>query len=335
MGVSKQTILQYSDFYNWLVLERQVKKSTALNRLSYHKHFLDWLGTREFNFETLTAFMAEKREKCTATYINHFREYARVYTYYLKARGQSFDSKILEIKKLKELAPLKTTMSDEEIESFLKLPPPRNGQIEKRAYNRWTMFYKIMCFTGMRPNEVATLTIDTVDFGRSVFIINPENSKTNNLRYVPIPPNILEELSKYIKSLETKELFISKYGNTYNSVDWGYNFHKRLKRLGIKRKGLTPYSLRHSYITRMIEEDVNIFKVQKLVGHSRIDTTAKYTHLTTKDMQKTILKHPMVRKGADKKIMVENLMEYVKSLDCSVLRFNYSRNILTLKIKFL
>ena len=35
----------------------------------------------------------------------------------------------------------------------------------------------------------------------------------------------------------------------------------------------------------MLEEDVNLFKVQKIVGHRKIETTAHYTHLTTKDIQ--------------------------------------------------
>ncbi len=47
-----------------------------------------------------------------------------------------------------------------------------------------------------------------------------------------------------------------------------------------KRK-ITPYSLRHSYATHLIEAGVDLLEVQKILGHRSILTTAKYTHLTT------------------------------------------------------
>lgn len=343
MGVSNEIIRKFADFYNYLLLERQVKKATAQSYLAYHRTYINWLGEREYNYENISAYMAEKRQICTPTHLNHLRTYARVYCCYLKERNLPFDKKILKIKKLREIEPIKATMSDSEIESFLKLPPfsvirkhGSSGVLIKvtyrKGYDIWTLFFSIMAYTGMRPNEVAQLTVDTVDFGRNVFVITPNNSKTNNLRYVPIPPNIIKDLEKYILGLKGKYLFMQ--GNkVFDNVDWHYNFHKRLERLGIKREGLSPYSLRHSYITRMIEEDVNIFKVQKLVGHTQIATTAKYTHLATKDMQKTVLRHPAVRKGMDKKLIAEYLMEYVKTLEVDVLKYNFSRNVLDLKLR--
>lgn len=96
-------------------------------------------------------------------------------------------------------------------------------------------------------------------------------------------------------------------------MNWHYNFHTRLKRLGIKRKNLTPYSLRHSLITRLLEEDVNLFKVQKLVGHHQIETTAHYTHLTTKDLQETIKKHPLIRKSTSPLEILKALINSIRS----------------------
>lgn len=204
----------------------------------------------------------------------------------------------------------KATMSDKEIEAFLNLPPlsvTRFDTRKKQTYTyffgekRWkvkTMFWKCLAYTGARPGEIASLTVDTLDFGRQVFVVT---GKTGT-RIIPIPLPLLDELTDYVKSLTTNLLFPSERGGktrqngAINDVSWGYDFHQRLKRLNIKRKNLTPYSLRHSFITRMLDEGVNLYPLQNLVGHKQgSPITSTYYHLTTKALVKTISKDPLQR----------------------------------------
>jgi integrase/recombinase XerD len=51
------------------------------------------------------------------------------------------------------------------------------------------------------------------------------------------------------------------------------------------KKKITPHCLRHSYATHLIESGVDILDVQKILGHSSILSTIKYTHLTTRTQQ--------------------------------------------------
>lgn len=333
---------QYQDFYNYLLLDREVRKSTAVynvQKLNVLLRQIDVLSKE--NLES--AFVKLKSEGKNNNYLNTLRDVARIYCDYLKSKGEKVDESIYSIKKLKEVAAIRATMSDSEIEAFLNLPAPTSRvhnqhtkqlwdcQTSKRGYDIWTLFFSIMAYTGMRPQEVALLTPDLVDFGRRVFIVTEQNSKTHTERYVPIPPNILEKVENHVRAMKGEYLFPSRNGGTsrfgkavVNNTQWGYNFHERCKRLGIKRKGLVPYSLRHSLITRLLEEDVNIFKVQKIVGHRRIETTAGYTHLTTKDIQQAITKHPLIRKATDPQQILMALKEIIRSFDFeSNERFNY------------
>ncbi len=240
-----------------------------------------------------------------ATYVNFFVDSLRVFGRYIHNEYCS------TIKPFPEEEPVISTMSDEDIETFLKLPPPsytfihRSGKKVHRTfakgYDSWTLFYSIFAYTGMRPGEIAHLTINDVDFGQSVLVVRSEVSKTHDPRRVPIPPQIFDKLHTYVDRVKDLYLFPSlrkgkQKGPVVDNVDWHYNFHARLKRMGLKRTNVKPYSLRHSFITRMLdEEDVNLFNVQKIVGHRRLDTTLHYYHYTTKAIQKTIRKDPLAR----------------------------------------
>ncbi len=348
MGVlSQNKINDHLDFYNWLVLERQVRHSTACQHVQELIILNRYRQDRPITYELLIEFMTFKRRTCKNSYINHYVDFGAVWSDYQKYQGLPFDERYYKIRYFKTEDVNKSTMSDEEIEKFLSLPPYSATRLHKSGkpmmvvydqkgmYHVWTLFFSILAYTGMRPNEVATLTVESVDFGRNVFVIDSQNSKTHEQRFVPIASVLVEPLKKHIDKC-TKYLFPSSRGGgrgVFDSGDWGYNFHERLKRLEIRRSGLTPYSFRHSFITRMLDEDVNLFKVQKIVGHRRTETTAKYEHLTTKDIQKAILKHPLIRKNTDPQFVIDAVYEFIKGLNLEIVEFNNNEGLISMKMR--
>jgi len=68
---------------------------------------------------------------------------------------------------------------------------------------------------------------------------------------------------------------------------------KRYAGMAEYNRNVTPHMFRHSFATLLLEEDVDIRYIQKLLGHSSITTTQIYTHVSTAK-QKEILaaKHP-------------------------------------------
>jgi integrase len=310
-------IEKYRDFYDYLIFTREVRESSATYNIQ--KIHTVFKYTSDFSAESIKkVFINLKQEGRSNNYLNSIRDVVRLYAYFLESKGVKVDPYIYSIKKLKEEPVMRTTLNDSEIEAFLKLPCPLKGEQYKHNYDVWTLFFEILAYTGMRPQEVATLTVDQVDFGRKVFILPVTKTFP---RMVPIPPNIEHCVQNHVSNCD-KYLFPSKQGGNsrfgigvFSNTQWGYNFKIRLDRLGIKRKGLCVYSLRHSLITRLLEEDVNLFKVQKIVGHRRVDTTARYTHMTTKDMHTALAKHPLIRRATDPRQILDAFKEVVRSFE--------------------
>lgn len=154
---------------------------------------------------------------------------------------------------------------------------------------------ELLFATGARVAEICTLRSDNVDLlGNSVKFYG----KGSKERIIPIENfAVLSILRKY-HSLFEKEIpdsgyfFVNKLGRrmTEQSVRNMINFY--CKQCGVDMH-ITPHMFRHSFATLLLEEDVDIRYIQRMLGHSSITTTQIYTHVTSAK-QKEILKtkHP-------------------------------------------
>ena len=164
-----------------------------------------------------------------------------------------------------------------------------------RSAVRNTAILELLFATGARVAEICTLRSDNVDL-----LVNSVKfyGKGSKERIIPIENfAVLSILRKY-HSLFEKEIpdsgyfFVNKLGRrmTEQSVRNMINFY--CKQCGVDMH-ITPHMFRHSFATLLLEEDVDIRYIQRMLGHSSITTTQIYTHVTSAK-QKEILKtkHP-------------------------------------------
>jgi site-specific recombinase XerD len=78
-----------------------------------------------------------------------------------------------------------------------------------------------------------------------------------------------------------------------------------IRNYGIKAeltKKVSPHMLRHSFASNMLKNQADLRTLQALLGHSSIQTTEIYTHLTSQQLHETyLLHHPFAKKGDFKK----------------------------------
>lgn len=307
------------DGFKLVLLKRGCKASTIRRHVWNVKHLLaeTKLSKKDVDAYFLKLLLEGKKE----TYLNSLIDSLRVY-----AQWKSLSKSLQKYPHFKEKPTEKATMSDSEIEAFLKLPAPCKKGSNVDNYNRWTLFFTILAYTGARPGEVAKLTKEDIDWGNNCIHVNDD--KTGHNRLLPIADCLKKPILAYLKTFPGGKLFQARnqYG-IFSSVQWDYQFKTRIKRLGIKRPHLSTYSLRHSFGTAMANEDVDIRKIMKIMGHSRLDTTLVYTHLSTKDIHNAIKKHPLIRKTSDPAYILKQINDFICSLelekDC---RFEFQQN---------
>lgn len=236
----------------------------------------------------------------------------------------------LTVKFFKETETIKSILTVEEINKVINCPRPYKQPL--KVYEMYCLFWRIFAETGMRSKEIATLRKENLTSnGVNLFI-----TKTTKPRFVPLIPTTHALLEKY--ALTKKDYLFTPLNKEVpiNKWLWGNNFRLRCKQLGMKRQGLTAYSMRHSKVTRMIEQDISPFKIRKLVGHACLETTLAYEHLTTKDViianEQDILLANKIR-PEDK---IDRILESLKSWIGQQDNFSYKKenNKLQIEINF-
>ncbi len=164
-----------------------------------------------------------------------------------------------------------------------------------RCAVRNTAILELLFATGARVAEICTLRSDNVDLiGNSVKFYG----KGSKERIIPIENfAVLSILRKY-HSLFEKEIldsgyfFVNKLGRRMTEQSVRNMINSYCKLCGVEMH-ITPHMFRHSFATLLLEEDVDIRYIQRMLGHSSITTTQIYTHVTSAK-QKEILKtkHP-------------------------------------------
>lgn len=139
----------------------------------------------------------------------------------------------------------------------------------------------LLYVTGIRRNELLTLTFHDIDRQRKVIKVN---GKGNKQREVSMPGTLLKLLVEYYKRHHPKRFLFEGFtpGLPYSSRSIVNIVKNAAIKAGIK-KGISPHTLRHSFATHMLEKGVNLKRLQMLMGHNSIKTTSIYLHLAAID----------------------------------------------------
>jgi integrase/recombinase XerD len=141
--------------------------------------------------------------------------------------------------------------------------------------------------TGLRISECLNLTLQAVDLERKV--IHVWAGKGNKDRLVPINDKLYTLLKDYLDNwrdaYDSERFFATRKTGSLSQVYINHEIRAASKRLGW-RKRVSCHVLRHSFASTLVQKNVGLVQIQKLLGHSSLAVTSVYTH-TSLDQLKT------------------------------------------------
>jgi site-specific recombinase XerD len=140
---------------------------------------------------------------------------------------------------------------------------------------------------GLRVSEVAHLKVDDVDSKR--MLLRVEQGKGRKDRNAMLSPQLLELLRLWWREGRRRGVMLPHGwlfpGRSRTDPISSRQLHRAVQEAaevaGI-RKRVSPHTLRHSFATHLLEQDVDIRVIQVLLGHSKLETTALYAKVSTR-----------------------------------------------------
>lgn len=156
--------------------------------------------------------------------------------------------------------------SPEEEERLLKVCSPYLRNIIVTALN-----------TGMRKLEILSLKWEYIDLESNVIVIPQTNTKNRKTRRVPVSSALRKTLIEQKLMSGGSEFVFPSKDSKNGHLSWlRRSFTTACRRAGIQ--GLRFHDMRHTAATRLVEKGVHLHAVSKLLGHSAVKITERYSH---------------------------------------------------------
>lgn len=185
---------------------------------------------------------------------------------------------------------------------YMKENNEDNTTFQKKIIARDIVIIELLFATGLRISELCNLEKERFNINDGILCIKGKGAKE---RYLQVGnPTILKQIKKYSRlwKQEIKNdiyFFYNRSGDRYSEQSARRMINKYTKEAGIELH-ITPHMFRHAFATLLLEEDVDIRCIQKLLGHSSIVTTQIYTEVACKKQMEILkMKHPRNRMMID------------------------------------
>jgi len=270
--------MNQNEFFEKIIIELKISKNseyTIKNYLRANKELLNFIGKNpeDVDESDVKKFLAEKlSDKASMSIILFLSAIKYAYSNILEK------DITLRIKRPKKEKKIPSVLTKEEVKRVI------NSLENKKSRLMVSMIYAC----GFRVSEILNLKIRDLDFDEKIGHVRMTKGKKD--RMFNIPNFLMKDLKKQAQEQKNQEYLFTGPNGKLSSRNLQKIVSKAVKKIGIQ-KNVSCHTLRHSFATHLLEGDVDIRKIQELLGHSDLSTTQIYTHVSTRELKK--IKSPL------------------------------------------
>jgi integrase/recombinase XerD len=141
---------------------------------------------------------------------------------------------------------------------------------------------------GLRVSEAVRLRVGDIDSQR--MLLRVEQGKGKKDRYTLLSARLVGELRRYSRVYRPPEWLFPPRGNSAATMDTAsvlHIYYAAKKRAGITKIG-GGHALRHAFATHLLESGTDLVTIQRLLGHQRLETTARYIHVCRQNLARHV-----------------------------------------------
>jgi len=264
---------------------KNLSADTLKHHAEHYKYFGQWFDVnkscRDITRDTHYYYIEylQKTRDVTITTINTYIRSLRTFFYWLMEEGYI---NRFSIKLLKDEKKIKATYTDDELASILKKPNLKKCSFPE--YRNWVMANYFMG-TGNRLRTALNLQVGHLDFENGLIFMG----KTKNGRQQLIPMSkslaeILQEYLAYRQGEPTDYVFCDIHNRQLSRDGMTTIFSKFHHSRGVNKTSIHAY--RHTFAKKWILNGGDIFRLQKILGHSSVEMVKNYVEMFSDDLQK-------------------------------------------------
>ena len=288
---------EIEDFLKYLKI---LKKHSEYTIINYKK---DLLELYQFKKE-VTNFNEKDRDnyleylymrKLSRNSISRKLSSIRSFYHYLEVEGKIKQNYFKEIKNPKRKLGLPKYAKNNDLEKMFQVYDKETALGQRNA-----LILEMLYATGIRVGELVSIKIDDIDFYNHSIKILGKGRKERIVFYGSYCEDVLDlYLSDGYQKLNTKNtnyLFLNKNGDEISSRYIGIIIENAVRKCQLDYH-ISPHTLRHTFATDLLNAGADLMTVKELLGHSSINTTGIYTHVTSEQLRKVYdFAHPRSKK---------------------------------------
>jgi integrase/recombinase XerC len=201
----------------------------------------------------------------------------RSFYHFLVRRGHARGNPAKELSTPKLPKRLPTYLPIDESEALLRADGPATATTSRDG-----AILELFYATGVRVAELAGLSVEDVDLRDGAVRVLGKGSKE---RIVPVGGKAVQALRAYLGGRAGGPLFLNGRGGGLTVRSLHRIVRGRAHAAGLSRR-VSPHTLRHTFATHLLDAGADLRLIQELLGHARLGTTQKYTHVTTDRLMK-------------------------------------------------